>query len=328
MRRARVVLLLIGCGLVFSVAHARPVTSPARARQRSRPSARHSIALSVTVDDLPGGGPEQGAFTHVRIVDDIIATLQAHHVTRPTGFVVGSMLEGRPERQAALDAWVNAGFEVGNHTYSHRSIDEIGLPAYVEDIKRNREVVDALEARSGQKRRFFRYPYLEEGRNEHERRVLERFLTSQHYRLARVSLDFSDWAWASAYARCMRSDDAVAMSLLQQSYLENAMAYLVWSVAAGHAVVGHAVPQVLLLHANVATALNLDALLTAYESAGVHYVSLPEALADPIYTDHYAISGGTVFGQASDRRGRPHPPYLTRPLALLDLACRTPDSTE
>src|SRR5262249_15842962 len=73
------------------------------------------IRLAITVDDLPGGGPESGDFTHPRMVSDIIAALRAHGVQHATGFVVGSMLEGHPERQASIDAWVNAGFEVGNH---------------------------------------------------------------------------------------------------------------------------------------------------------------------------------------------------------------------
>jgi peptidoglycan/xylan/chitin deacetylase (PgdA/CDA1 family) len=332
MRPARIVFALLGCGLAISIAEARPVQTTPRVRAHAKPIVRHHIPLAITVDDLPGGGPEVGEFTHVRIVQDIVATLQAHHVLHPTGFVVGAMLEDRPERQSALDAWVNAGFEVGNHTYTHSSIAEIGLEAYVEDIKRNRAIVDVLEERSGQRHHYFRYPYLEEGRTEQERRTLTRFLASEHYTVARVSLDFSDWAWAGAYARCMqRGDNKEALRLLQQSYLDNAMAYLVWSVAAGHSVVGHAVPQVLLLHANVATALNLDALLTAYENTGVRYVSLQDALADPIYTTSYEISGGTVFGQMSNLRGRPHPPYLVRPLPLLDLACTTspdPDPDE
>jgi peptidoglycan/xylan/chitin deacetylase (PgdA/CDA1 family) len=324
MRRARIPLALVGCGLLISIAQARPAPTTPRVRVHAKPIVRHPIPLAITVDDLPGGGPETGEYTHVRIVQEIVATLQAHHVAHPTGFVVGEMLEDRPERQAALDTWVNAGFDVGNHTYSHRSIAEIGLTAYEEDIRRNRAVVDALEERSGQKHQYFRYPYLEEGRTEQERHALTRFLATQHYTVARVSLDFSDWAWAGAYTRCIqRGDSKEALRLLRESYLDNAMAYLVWSVAAAHAVVGHAVPQVLLLHANVATAINLDALLTAYENTGVRYISLQEALADPIYSASYEMSGGTVFGQMSNLRGRPHPPYLVRPLPLLDLACTT-----
>jgi len=85
-------------------------------------------------------------------------------------------------------------------------------------------------------------------------------------KLARVSLDFSDWAWADPYVRCLRNDDPQGLQGLQQSYLEAATAYLAWSDAAAHEVLGHAVTQVLLLHANIATAQTLDAMLTAFLS--------------------------------------------------------------
>ncbi len=322
MRASTAVCVAICCGLALSLMHTRSARATSLPHRHPKLHTHPGIPLAVTVDDLPGGGPEVGELTHVRIVKDIVAVLQAHHVAHATGFVVGSMLEGQPERQAALDAWVEAGFEVGNHTYSHHSLDELGLDAYIEDIRKNRAVVDRLEERTAQREQFFRYPYLEEGRTDRERRALERFLAMQHYQVARVSLDFSDWAWADAYVRCLQHSDTQALELLKQSYLDNAKAYLVWSVAAAHEVVGHAMPQVLLLHANAATALNLDALLTAYENAGVHYISLEQAIADPIYTASYNISGGTVFSQASERWKRPHPPYLVRPLSLLDLACR------
>src|SRR5262249_21184664 len=88
-------------------------------REKTRP--KRVIPMALTVDDLPGGGPEVGEFTHLRIVSDIVAQLHAHHVQHATGFIVGSMLDGHPDRQAALDAWVDGGYEVGNHTFSHRS---------------------------------------------------------------------------------------------------------------------------------------------------------------------------------------------------------------
>jgi peptidoglycan/xylan/chitin deacetylase (PgdA/CDA1 family) len=256
------------------------------------------------------------------MVEDIIATLKAHHVQHATGFVVGSMVEDRPERREALDAWVQAGFEVGNHTHSHSKIDEIGLDRYMKDIIANRTLVDALEKRSGQRHRYFRFPYLEEGRTETERRALRHLIAAQHYTLARVSVTFSDTDWADAYLRCLRRGDGVALDALRRSYLDNGIAELGWAVAAAHEVFGHPIPQVLLVHANVPTARNLDALLTAYERAGVRYIALSDALTEPAYTAHYTVSGENLFDQASQRLGRAHPPELVDPTALIDLACR------
>lgn len=325
MRYAKVTTLFVLVSLAtlgFPLRHAGSGRARAATAHSGHGPGHHPVRLAITVDDLPGGGPEIGGFTHPRIVSDIVATLKAHGVRRATGFVVGVMLENHPERKAALDRWVDAGFEVGNHTYSHSSLAESGLKAYLADIEKNRPLIEELERRTHQSAHYFRYPYLEEGRTEAERRTLGHYLGSHHYTVARVSYDFSDWAWAGPHGRCLEHGDEQAISLLQQSYLANASAYLAWSVAAAHEIVGHSVPQVLLLHANLATASNLDALLTSLEHEGVRYVPLSEALSDPMYTADYASSGGNVFGQASQELHRPHPPWLPRPLELLALACR------
>jgi peptidoglycan/xylan/chitin deacetylase (PgdA/CDA1 family) len=324
MRRLRILSTLFVVTALALMAPRLPRLISSTAHAASEPIKHHNhhgVRLAVTVDDLPGGGPEVGELTHPLIVEQIVAVLRAHHVQRPTGFIVGSMLEGHPERQAALDSWVEAGFEVGNHTYSHRTIGDMGLQAYLDDITKNSTVVDALEKRSGQHGRYFRYPYLEEGRTEGERKALMHFLAVEHYTVARVSIDFGDWAWAAPHARCLERNDAQAIELLAQSYLANGSALLAWSVDVAHQVFGRSIPHVLLLHANMATAHNLDALLTAYESTGVRYISLAEALSDPIYTAAYTSSGGNVIGQASREIKRRHSPWIPRPLELLELAC-------
>jgi peptidoglycan/xylan/chitin deacetylase (PgdA/CDA1 family) len=298
-------------------AFAHRAKSVAKAQQPGR-----GIRLAITVDDLPGGGPETGEFTHPRMIADIIAALHAHGVQHATGFIVGSMLEGHPERQAAMDAWVAAGFEVGNHTYTHPSLAETAAETYLQDIETNRPVIEALEKRVGQRQHYFRAPYLEEGTTEADRRALTHYLNAHNYKMARVSMDFSDWAFADPYAHCLQRADRHALDLLQKSYLENAMASLEWSVAASEQVLGHPVTQVLLLHATLATSQTLDAMLTAFDNAGVRYTSLAEALSHDVYTTQYDMSGTNIFVQASHKYGRPHPPAPVRPLTLLELACR------
>jgi peptidoglycan/xylan/chitin deacetylase (PgdA/CDA1 family) len=321
MHRLRPFFLAICCVLALGMTRTTHRVTRAKAPAASHGARIKSFRLAITVDDLPGGGPEIGEFTHPRIVADIIATLRAHHVKHAAGFVVGGMLEDHPERQAALEAWVQAGYEVGNHTYSHRSLAEIGLPAYLDDIWRDRAVTDPLEKATGQRQRYFRYPYLEEGRTEAERRAITQFLAAEHYKIARISIDFADWAFADAYGRCLQRQNRHALDLLGQSYLANAVASLRWSMEKAHEIVGHSIPSVLLLHANVATANYLDALLTRYESLGAQYIPLSEALSESVYTASYNSSGGDVLVQAGRELKRKWSVGPPRPLELLDLAC-------
>ena len=295
-------------------------TLPVRGEHAYR--TRPAVRLAITVDDLPGGGPEVDGYTHVQMLKDIIAVLQAHHVPHAAGFIVGQMLETDPARSEAIEAWVQAGFLVGNHTYSHDRIAELGVQRFMQDIVKNRAVVDPLEKRLGQPHSYFRFPYLEEGTTHQEREALRHLLRSEGYTLVRVSVTFGDTDWADAYLRCTAKRDRNALDALDSSYLAHAVGQLHWSVAASQAVLGHPIPHVLLLHVNMPTAKNLDALLHAYEAQGVQFIPLEEAMREPAYTAHYDVPGGGLLGQASTHLGRPHPPELVEPDVLIDQFCR------
>lgn len=280
------------------------------------------VRIAITLDDLPGSEIMPHGYSSERLLIEIVAALKKHRVQSATGFVIGSRLDRDPHGRAALATWLEAGFELGNHSYSHGSIDELGVDAYYADVVRMDETMHALERASGQPSRWFRYPFLEEGRHQQERRLLSQAISALGYRTARVSIDFGDWAWGDPYARCLERGDARALALLSKSYIQNGSAIFEWSREAARQVLRRPFTHVLLLHANVATARNLDALLSEYERLGAVFVPLADALRDPAYAADYEGSGGHVLTLAGQRSGRALPPWQVRPLELLELACR------
>ena len=297
-------------------------TLPNRAAAPARIPSHAGIRVAVTVDDLPGTGLETGPFTYPSNVAGIIAALRAHGIQHATGFVIGSLLEGRTERQAAIDAWIEAGFEVGNHTYTHPSLATADIGTYLANIEANRPLIESLEKRTGQRNHYFRPPYLEEGATAGDRRVLTEYLAAHRYAMARASMDFADWLYTEPYVRCFTQGDHRGLDLLRQRYVEGASAWLAWSATAAQQMVGRPITQVLLVHATIATAQMLDAALTAFDHAGVRYAPLAEALSYNLYHGQYDISGMTVLTQASRKRGTPLPPPPARPTELLDQVCR------
>lgn len=278
--------------------------------------------MAITVDDLPGPVVRQGGYDSLRLLSELTATLRAHRVESATGFVIGERVVSDPDARAALAVWTAAGYELGNHSYGHISLHAAELGRYLEDLRRAEPLMQELAQRSGRAVRYFRYPFLEEGRSARDRRALTELLAARGYAIARVSLDFFDWAWADPYARCLARADRAGMSLLSRSYLERAAAYLGWAVAGAREVLNRPLPQVLLLHANVVTVHHLDALLTQYERAGVRFISLAEALADPAYRADYDGDVSHVLTLSSAHAGRPLAPAPGRPDDLLTLICR------
>lgn len=279
------------------------------------------LRVAITIDDLPRSQTLPAGYSSLRVVSELVAALRAHNVRSAVGFVVGDRLLADTEARLALETWARAGYELGNHTRRHRALGEVGAAEFLSDLESMEPLMRELAQISGHMTRYFRYPYLEEGRTSEERRLLARALSERGYRLARASVDFFDWAWADPYARCLRRADPRALALLSRSYLEHGAARLAWSAAAAQRLFKRPFTHVLLLHANVATAQNLDALLGEYERMGAQFVPLADALADPAYGAEYEGSTGNVLTLASLATRRPLPPGFVSPLALLELAC-------
>lgn len=273
---------------------------------------RRQLRIAITFDDLPGSLELPRGYDSERLIVELVGALRAHRVKHATGFVIGERLSSDPRGKAALAHWSDSGYEFGNHSYSHKSFAELGS-GYFADATRWEPTMRALERSARQPLRFFRYPYLQEGRDAVERAQLASGLSRLGYTLARVSLDFRDWEWADAYNRCIDQQDAAGEAALSRSYLDYAHTSLGWTLAATEEQLHRPLTHVLLLHANLATARNLDALLTYYEQQGAEFVSLAEALADPAFTAVYPGHEGTLLTLLSEQQGQPLPRQRPRP---------------
>jgi len=71
----------------------------------------------------------------------------------------------------------------------------------------------------------------------------------------------------------------------------------------------------------------LDELLTTYEKGGARWVTLDEALDDPIYHEDVRVPsqyGGTLLEQRIERDAPPTPPYHIQSDSLLAHVCSAP----
>src|SRR5262249_57029287 len=95
------------------------------------------------------------------------------------GFVNESKLYSRvgevDARIAALNQWLDAGFELGNHTFGHTSLNRVSLKDFEESVVRGETVTKILLAQHNMKMRYFRHPYLDVGRDLQTRLDVEAF---------------------------------------------------------------------------------------------------------------------------------------------------------
>lgn len=321
----------------FAAASAKvPAKAPAAAQAPDR-------RIALTVDDLPW--VQLPAVTTESIIDDhrrLIAAIRKAGVPL-TGFVNEGKLEDQgalqPARLAMLRDWLDAGAELGNHSYSHADLHAVGLAAYEEDIVRGeRQLRPLLQAR-GQTPHWFRHPYLRAGRSVEDKAALARFLDQHGYRIAPVTVDNSDWIWAAAYLRAGEPHPGSRYrgkphtegikTRLRRDYIKYMGRKLDYYERQSQALLGYNLPQVWLIHANALNADTYGDLIAMARKRGYRFIGLDEAMRDPAYqrADAYTGPAGPswlhrwAIGEkkpASFFAGEPEVPEWVLNLARLD----------
>ena len=106
--------------------------------------------MAVTVDDLPAT-PATDLAEMRRITKGVLAALKKHRAPA-VGFVNEGKLAPEPERKqrvALLRQWLEAGHDLGNHTYSHADLQTTPLAAYEREVMRGEEETRRLQAERG-----------------------------------------------------------------------------------------------------------------------------------------------------------------------------------
>ncbi len=249
-----------------------------------------SRQVSITIDDLPRGGDGGG-----QTLDDIrkmtarlLAPFSEQHVPL-TGFVHAGVTKlTSAELQQILNLWLDSGADLGNHTYSHADLNTTPVAEYERDILKDDAILRPLLEAHGKKLEYFRYPFLHTGASAETKQEIQNFLTAHGYRNAPVTLDNSDYMFASAF---LKPEFAARVRSDYVPYLESVIAFF---ERRSVEVTGHEVPQILLLHASELNSQMMPRILEMFRRRGYRFVSLADALNDDAYRlpERYAGRGG------------------------------------
>jgi peptidoglycan/xylan/chitin deacetylase (PgdA/CDA1 family) len=271
--------------------------------------ARH---VAITIDDLPrggDGGPYDLADTRA-MTEKLLRPFRQQQIP-VIGFVNAGRHSGNPgELREILDLWLNAGAELGNHSYSHPDINDVSLDAYTADIVRGEPAIRAaLEAR-GKKLEFYRHPYLHTGPTAEIKKRMQEFLDQHGYRVAPVTLDDADYEFAVLYPK-VEFRERVRREYVP--YLESVVDFF---ERRSVQVTGHEISQILLIHASQLNADLMPELLDMFRRRGYTFVTLTQALKDPAYQlpETYVGRGGFSWihrwsmSKGMAAKGEPDPP--------------------
>jgi peptidoglycan/xylan/chitin deacetylase (PgdA/CDA1 family) len=275
------------------------------------PSADREVA--ITIDDLPrggDGGPRNLAGVRA-MTERLLRPFREQKIP-----VIGFVNEGRAEAlgpqglRRILDLWLDAGADLGNHSYSHLNINQTPLEEYTADIVRGEPIVRAALTARGRKLEFYRHPFLFTGATPEVKKGMQAFLDQHGYRIAPVTLDNSDYEFAALYTKPAYRDR------VRKEYVPYMESIVAFFEQRSVEVVGREIPQILLIHASRLNADLMPELLAMFRRRGYTFVSLDRALSDAAYRlpDAYTGRGGFSWihrwsmTRGMPSKGEPDPP--------------------
>lgn len=242
----------------------------------------HSVAtfaaeVALTIDD-----PEVSAtplFSPAERNLRILNALAKHRAVAAL-FVCGKRIDNREGRRL-LQTWDERGHVIGNHSYSHLSLNapKTTLEIYEKDFFRIAPLLAGLRNSA----KFFRYPFLKEGETAEKRDGMRALLKEKGYTNGAVTIDASDWAIDARLVRRLREDPKADTSRYKVFYLAHIWARAQFYDGLAKKVFGREIKHTLLLHHSLLNALFLDDLLSMFESKGWKIIAAKDAYLDPIF---------------------------------------------
>jgi len=244
-------------------------------------SAAPAPMIAFTFDDLTAHAPLPAGYTRTGIAEQIISALKAGGAPA-MGFINGVQLEREPASAPVLDKWRAAGLPLGNHGWSHANLDDLSDAQFLSELEKNEPILKAKMGTADW--RWFRYPFLSEASAAPAKRArIRKLLAERGYKVATVTMDFSDWAFNNTYARCVAKGDADAILRMEHSWLGNAAVQADRSREMAKALYGRDIPYVLLMHLGAFDARMMPRLIALYREKGYRFVSIEEAERDAYY---------------------------------------------
>ncbi len=292
---ARKLLACAMLALLAACAHAGDSAAPTTPQKR----------VALTFDDAPRA---PGAFlSEDERTRRLIASLKKAGVNQAAFFInPGNITSSGDERR--IRSYVDAGHVLANHSATHPRLSQTANDAYIADID---AAAAWLNGREGN-RPWFRYPFLDEGRQDKAKRdtvrdaLSERGLTNGY-----VTIDASDWFYEAAARKASGQGKTIDRAALRDLYVEVHVDAAEFYDQLARQVIGRSPAHVMLLHETDLAALWIGDLVEALRAKGWTIISADEAYADPLgnfaKTFDTPSAQGTLTEMVAWQAGAPAP---------------------
>ncbi len=230
--------------------------------------------IALTFDDAPRRN--EAYFTGAYRTEVLIKKIKDLDIKEVAFFCVPSRFSAQSRKR--ILAYAKAGHIIANHSYKHPRCSKTSTTAYIADIKRADKYLQNI---SGFKR-WFRFPYLDEGDQITKRDSIRKALTDMQYRNGYVTVDTYEWYLNYLFEQALNQQQAVNYDLLRNIYINHIWKSIRFYDSLAIATLNRSPRHVLLLHENDLTTLFLTDLVTFIRNKGWTIISPTAAYNDSI----------------------------------------------
>ena len=267
--------------------------------------------IALSFDDVPRG---PGAFLDVEERAAIFRReLREAGVEQAAFFVNPGKYASEPGRIDELMAYIADGHVVANHTNTHPSLRDLTVEQYLAEI----DAAERWLVQLPNHRPWFRYPFLNEGRADRDKRDGVRAgLAARGLRNGYVTIDASDWFYEGAAIEAKRAGHDIDMDALRDLYVESHVEAANFFDDLARQATGRSPAHVILMHETDLAAMWIGDLVDALEADGWTIITADEAYADPFgafaATYDTPSAQGTLTEMVAWERGLPAPRWYPR----------------
>ena len=273
----RIVPLIYTCIILAVVCLSHANTSEAEVQKK----------MVLTFDDLPYVGlAHSGGLAMAEHATGAILEVLEKYDAPAAAFVNEGMLwevGGIDERVDLLRKWSDAGVVLGNHTYSHVSLNSVTVEQFKDEIVRGDVAIRQLMAGRGGDKLYFRHPYTHTGDTAAKKSEIDRFLLERGYTIVPYTIDSQDYIFNVLYRDSIERADAALSNRICDTYVDFVIKATSFAERMGEVIFKRPIPQTIILHAKDVNAGCLDALLESFVEDEYGFIPLDKAMEDPAY---------------------------------------------
>jgi len=254
-------------------------------------------AVSITIDDVPNTKLYQAA----HFSSPLLKKLDSLQI--PVAIFIN---EANLQQAGAFDknkdllrSWLSKSYvTAGNHGYAHKNYAEVGFDEFQEEVTKGEVITKQLLQGLKKESSYFRFPFNAAGNDSLEYSAAEKFLHEKNYIATPFTVESEDWLHAILYDKALADHDMQKAEWIGNAYVNFTLRLFSHFDSLSVALYKRPVKQIYLCHDNKLNADYLDKIVDQLKINEYKFVSLNDALSDPVYQSpiyYYGKAGFSWF---------------------------------